>query len=179
MSRTSLVPVAVLLIGSLQVRAQLSDFSEEEHQMFARKLDKLTAIYRKAEHHEHITPSQISLVRYWLKHQPKIGWGHDFTRIAAMAAGNLRDKQSYETLKKLYLDSTKYQMIRAEAFRAMAKIDPARTAPYVLKELNSDDPVFAIYADIALKEAYGSSFDSIKAKMDKAYRRRSEDGIRY
>ena len=96
-----------------------------------------------------------------------IWFGHDFPRMAALTAGNLKDTESYDALKKLYLDEHRYEMVRAEAFRAMGKIDPERTAIYVIKELSSKERmVFVIYATMILKEAYGTSFKQMQESVD-------------
>ena len=113
----------------------------------------------------------MATVRYWLTHEPPIWFGQDFPRMAAITLGNARDAQSYVTLESLYLDAAQDEMVRAEAFRAVAKIDPARSGGYVIKELSSGKGTFAIYADIALKEAYGTSFDAMKTNMEKAMKR--------
>ena len=91
--------------------------------------------------------------------------------MAAITAGNVRDKDSYQQLERLYLDTTRYEMVRAEAFQAMVNIDPDRAAKYVIKELSSGKPVFAIYADIALKEAYGTSLDAMIENRRQRYKR--------
>ena len=96
--------------------------------------------------------------------------------MAAITAGNIRDAHSYDTLEKLYLNSKQHgEMVREEAFRAIVKIDPNRAAKYVIKELSSGSPSFAIYAGIVLKEAYGTSFEAMQTNMKKRYPSRPFD----
>lgn len=159
---------------SPQIRAQ-EEASPKVRELRA-KYKELCAIWQKTDKVENATlsPAELSAARYWLGHEPAIWFSHDFLRMAAITLGNVRDRESYDQLEKLYLDTSReparYKMVRAEAFRAMAKSDPDRTAKYVIRELTSEDRSFAVYANIVLKEAYGTSFQLMIDRMESAYR---------
>jgi HEAT repeat protein len=155
-----ILAISLVCVSARQLRAQ--DDDDPQVRELQKKFDELCSIWRKTDKIETpvLSPAELYIARYWVQHEPKIWYSHDFTRMAALTLGNVRDQQSYDQLEKLYLDTSRdparYEMVRAEAFRAIAKINPDRSAKYVIKELASDNPHFAVYADIVLKEAYGS-----------------------
>ncbi len=119
------------------------------------KFKELCAIWEKTDKKptQTLTDAELELVRYWIDHQPEVVFGHDFPRMAAITAGTAGDAKSYDALEKLYLDTNRMEILRAEAFRAIAKIDPKRAAHYVIKEASTGSPQMASYAEIAFKEA--------------------------
>jgi HEAT repeat protein len=134
------------------------------------KYAELCKIWKKTDQVQHpqLSEQEMGIVRYWLLNQADNDPGGSYRRMAAITAGNTRDRESYETLEKIYLDSGQGgEMVREEAFRAIAKIDPDRAAKFVIKELSSGTPRFAMTARILLEEVYGTSFEAIKENMKK------------
>ncbi len=139
------------------------------------KYKELCAIWEKTDKKptQTLTDAELELVRYWIDHQPEVVFGHDFPRMAAITAGSARDAKSYDALEKLYLDTKRMEILRAEAFRAIAKIDPKRAAHYVIKEASTGSPRLAVYAEIALKEAYSTSVTEMKDNVMNSFKRRN------
>lgn len=171
---------SLLLLLSLRVVAQQTPSNDvywknwlAEAEVAAPKYAELCKIWKKTDGvpNAHLSQHEIDIVRYWETHQSDNRSGGNFPRMAAITAGNIRDAGSYDALEKLYLDPNSHgEMVREEAFRAIVKIDPSRAAKYVIKELSSGTPSFAEYADIVLKEAYGTSFQAIQANMKKRFK---------
>lgn len=62
-------------------------------------------------------------------------------------------------------------MVRAECFRALAKIDPGKSAKYVLHEIGKGNRVFVIYAFMALKNTYGFGYQDLLDNVNQAFDR--------
>ena len=102
-----------------------------------------------------------------------VHFGQDFPRLAALIAGNAWDARSYDALEKLYLDTERIEGIRAEGFRAIAKIKPERAAHYVIKEASTGSPQLASYAEIAFKEAYSTSVTAMRDNVMNSFKSRN------
>lgn len=168
MIRPTIVVCAILLAGSVWSYAEDSKPTEDFHA----KYKELCAVWEKTDKtpEQTLTTKELELVRYWIGRQPDVYFGHDFLRMAAITAGNAKDIASYDALEKIYLDSKRMEIVRAEAFRAIAKIDPKKAAHYVIKELSAETPYFTVYAEIALKEAYSTSVTQMHDNVMKSFR---------
>lgn len=128
---------------------------------------RLVAIHRKSERKDSrgdapVTTEERAYVIKTLDRQTGLWFAHDFPRMAAITAGNLRAREAVPKLIKLLsLRRKHYDMVNAEAAAALGKIGNSSALPHLFTALVDDRTWLRLHAAKAIHQIAKKKEDSI------------------